>query len=31
LVGILGDGCSFGIKVGLRTMIAKVDASGMCD
>jgi hypothetical protein len=30
-VGILGDGCSFGMKVGSRMMIVKVDASGMCD
>jgi hypothetical protein len=30
-VGILGDGCSFGTKVGSRMMIVKVDASRMCD
>jgi hypothetical protein len=30
-VAILGNGCSFGTKVGSRMMIVKVDASGMCD
>jgi hypothetical protein len=30
-VGILGDGCSFGTKVGSRMMIVKVDASRVCD
>jgi hypothetical protein len=29
--GILGDGCRFDTKVGLRMMITKVDASGLCD
>jgi hypothetical protein len=30
-VGILGDDCSFSLKVGSGMMITKVDASGMCD
>jgi hypothetical protein len=31
LVGILGNGCSFGMKVDSRMMIAKVGSSEMCD
>jgi hypothetical protein len=30
-VGILGDGCCFGMKVDSRIMIAKVGSSEMCD
>jgi hypothetical protein len=30
-VGILGNGCSFGTRVGSWMMIAKVNASGMCN
>jgi hypothetical protein len=30
-VGILGNGCSFGMKVDSRMMIANVGSSEMCD
>jgi hypothetical protein len=30
-VGILDDGCSFGMKVDSRMMIAKVGSNEMCD